>query len=55
MKFWCKSLEDGDNVITCRRKVTKGVHRMYNCAFVGVTKVSIEHTYVAGTVLSLQT
>ena len=46
MIFLCKLFEDSDNDETCRRKVL-GVHRLYDCAFVGVTKLSIGHTYVA--------
>jgi len=44
MKFWRKLLEDSDSTETCRRTVIEGVHRLYNCAYFGVTKVSVEHT-----------
>ena len=38
MKFWCKLPEDGDNA---RNKVMERMHRLYNCAFVGLTSVII--------------
>ena len=41
MKFWCKLLEDGDNAETRRSQVIGRIHRLWNCAFVGVTRVII--------------
>jgi hypothetical protein len=41
MNFWCKLPEDGDNAETCRRRVIERMPRLFNCAFVGVTRVII--------------
>jgi len=41
MKFWCKLPEDGDNAETCRSQVIERIHRLWYCAFVGVTAVII--------------
>jgi len=41
MKFCCKLPEDGDNAETCRSQVIGKIHRLWNCAFVGVTIVII--------------
>ena len=40
MKFWCQLPEDGNNVETCTSSVIERIHRLSNCAFFGVTKVS---------------
>jgi len=43
MKFWCTLPEDGDNAETRRSCLIERIHRLYNCAFVGVSRVVIYH------------
>ena len=43
MIFWCKLPEDGNNAETCRSCLIERIHRLYNCAVVGVTRVLIYH------------
>jgi len=38
-KFSCKLHKDGDNVENMSQPSNRKIHRLWNCAFVGVTEV----------------
>jgi len=38
-KFWCKLHEDGDKPENMSQSSNRKIHRLWNCAFVGATKV----------------
>jgi hypothetical protein len=41
MKFWYEVPEDGDKAETYTSCVTERIYRLYNCVFVGVSRVLI--------------